>query len=121
VEQLIEGVLTVRAGRSPDDRAGRSWSRRAGALHALAVALHVELLEMIGQELQVLAVREHGRRLGSQYVAIPDPEQSEQHGQVALEWRGSEMFVHRARSLEQRAEAVRTDRERDRQADRRPQ
>ena len=121
VQQLVERVLAVGAGLAPDDRPGGIVDPRAVAPHRLAVALHVGLLEVGGQAVQMLAVGQHGVAAGAEKIAVPDAEQRHDHGHVALERRGAEVLVHRVRAGEQLLEAREADGERDRQPDRRPQ
>ena len=105
------------------DRAGGVVDPLAVAAHRLAVALHVALLE-IGRRSGAGAGRRaacawRARRPGScgtRRRAAPSD-----HRQVALERRGAEMLVHGVGAGEQLLEALEADRERDRQADRRPQ
>jgi hypothetical protein len=59
VQQLIEGMLAVGARLAPDDRRGLDVQQAAVAIDALAVALHLELLEVRGQALQTLFVGQH--------------------------------------------------------------
>ena len=82
VDQLVEAVLAVRARLAPVDRARLDVDRRRVDAHALAVRLHRQLLEVGGEALEVLVVREHGGGLGAEEVRVPDPEQPHQHGQV---------------------------------------
>ena len=78
VQQLVERVLAVGAGLAPDDRRRSCTSTGvAVAIDALAVALHVELLQIGRQPLQVLVVRQHRVRLGAEEVGVPDAEQAE--------------------------------------------
>src|SRR5207249_6869966 len=49
VQQLEEGVLAIVAGLTPDDRRGLPLDRLAIERHGLAVALHLELLQ-VGRE-----------------------------------------------------------------------
>src|SRR5262245_63858218 len=45
VKELVEGMLAVGSGLAPIDRAGVAGHRLAAEGHALAVALHRELLQ----------------------------------------------------------------------------
>jgi len=49
VDELVEGVLAVRARLAPDDRSGLTVDRSAREVDALSVALHVPLLK-VGRE-----------------------------------------------------------------------
>jgi hypothetical protein len=46
VDQLVEGVLTVRAGLAPDHRSGLVLDDGPRPVHGLSIALHVELLQV---------------------------------------------------------------------------
>ena len=48
VQQLVISMLAVATYAAPDDRAGIGGDRRAVLAHALAVGLHVQLLQMLG-------------------------------------------------------------------------
>ena len=85
----------------------------------LAVALHRQLLQIGGEALQVLLVRQHGHGLGAEEVGVPDGQQPHEHRQVALERRGAEVLVHLVEAVEHGAEVLRADGEHRRQADRR--
>ena len=91
------------------------------AIDALAVALHVELLQVGRQPMQVLFVRQHGVRLGAEHARVPHAQQPEHHRQVALDRRGPEVLVHLVRAVEELLEVPEAGGQRDRQADRRPQ
>ena len=93
VEELEEGVLAVRARLAPHDGPGVPADRLAATGHGLAVALHVELLEVGGEAGQLLAVGEDGVGLGAEEVRVPDAEQAEEHRQVVLDRRGAEVLV----------------------------
>ena len=64
VDQLEEGVLAVGAGLAPDDGAGRIVDPGPRPVDELAVALHVELLEVGREPVEVLVIGEDGMRLG---------------------------------------------------------
>ena len=44
--------------------------------------------------MQAPVVRQYDERAGAEEVLVPDAEQAHQHGQVAFERRGAEVFVH---------------------------
>mmetsp|Transcript_17542 Transcript_17542/g.45004 ORF Transcript_17542/g.45004 Transcript_17542/m.45004 type:complete len:224 (+) Transcript_17542:929-1600(+) len=120
VDQLVEGVLAVGAWLSPDDRAGRDGDGFAAARDTLAVGLHVSLLEVRAEAVQVLIVRQDRVRLGTKKVAVPHAERREEHRQVAAEGRCEEVLVHLVCAGQELDEVLPADRERDRRADRRP-
>ena len=55
VDELVERVLAVSARFSPHDRSGRVVDPRAAARDRLAVRLHVALLEVRREPVQVLS------------------------------------------------------------------
>ena len=57
MEQLIERVLTVRAGFAPDNRTSLPLNPFAFASDVLPVGFHVALLEIGGESAQILIVR----------------------------------------------------------------
>ena len=94
VDELVEGVLAVRAGLAPDDRAGLViGDLLAVAIHGLAVGLHVALLEVGREAGHVLVVREDGLGLVAVEVVVPDADEGEDHGDVLLKRGGAEVLV----------------------------
>ena len=81
----------------------------------LAVRLHVSLLEVVRELVQILVVRQERMGLGAVEVVVPDTEDREEDGQVLLERRGLEVLVHAVRALEELLDIVVADDERDRQ------
>ena len=52
VQELVERVLPVGAGFTPDDRSGLVGHGRAVGADSLSVRLHVELLEVGGEAME---------------------------------------------------------------------
>ena len=119
VDQLVERVLPVGAGLAPVDRAGVIRHDLAVERDTLAVALHRQLLEVGREALQVVLVRQHRHRLGTEEVGVPDRQQPHQHRQVLLERRRAEVLVHLVEAVEHRPEIVGADGDHRGQADRR--
>ena len=109
MEELIEGVLAIRAWLAEDQRPGGAHHRRAVHPHALAVRFHVELLEIGGQPLQPLLVGKHSVGRVAPDVAVPDTDEAKDRRQVAVERLGAKMVVHRPPAGQEAAEAGRTD------------
>lgn len=65
VDELVEGVLSVGSSLSPDDRARLIVDPRAVLGDELAVRLHVALLEVVGELVEVLIVGEERLGLGA--------------------------------------------------------
>ena len=117
VDELVEGVLTVRARLAPVNGAGIVIDVMSVERDALAIAFHGQLLEVGREALEILFVRQHRRRLGVEKISVPDGEKSHQNRQVFPERRGAEMFVHLMETGEHGVEVVRTNRHHGRQAD----
>ena len=94
VNQLVVGVLPVGTNPTPDDRPGLPGQGLAALGHALAVALHVQLLEMVRQAAQVVIVGQDGVGLGAPEIVVPDPEHRHDDRQVLMQWRLPEVLVH---------------------------
>ena len=75
----------------------------------LAVGLHVALLEVVHELVQVLAVRQEHMGLGAVEVVVPDPEDSQEDWQVLLQRCGTEVLVHAVRAAKQRLKVIVTD------------
>ena len=120
VDQLVEGVLAVGAGLAQDHRPGRGRDRRAVEGHALAVRLHVELLQVGRQPQQPLVVGQDRAGRIAHDIAVPDADEPEQHRHVLRQRRVEEMLVHLVRAGQELGEALRADGDHHRQADRAP-
>ena len=94
VQQLEEGVLAVGARLAEDDRAGGARRGRAVARHALAVRLHVELLEIGRKTAEALVVGNDGLGGKAPDIAVPDADQAHQDGNIVRQRRVAEMLVH---------------------------
>jgi hypothetical protein len=71
VQHLEEGVLRVVAGFAPDHRRRLVTCRFTGEIHGLAVAFHVELLQVGREAPQASVVRQHRERRQLQQVDVP--------------------------------------------------
>ena len=106
MDQLVEGMLSVGARLSPVDGPGGVVDLGALPRDVLAVALHRQLLQVRGKALQVLLVGQDGHRLGAEEIRVPDREQAE-------------VLVHLVEAVQKSAEALGTDGDHRREADRR--
>jgi hypothetical protein len=113
-------MLSVVARFAPDHGRGRVLHRQAIECHRLAVALHVELLQVGREAPQTAVVRENRVRRQLETVDVPHAEQTEQRRQVALPGRRTEMLVHVVTAGQELEERVATDRDGERYPDRRP-
>ncbi len=88
---------------------------------ALAVRLHVTLLEIVGKLVEILVIREERLGLGAIEVVVPDAEKSQDHGQVLLELGLGKVLVHGVGAGKEVLEVVKPDADRDGKADSRPE
>ncbi len=79
VDELEVGMLPVGTGGPPHDRTGGDRHRSPSPVHRLAVALHVQLLEIGGKTPEIMAVGQHRMGLRTEEVPVPQAEQTEQH------------------------------------------
>ena len=101
VQELEVGVLPVTAGTPPDDRSRCDRDTLPEPVDGLAVALHVELLQVIRQKTQILVIGQNSLARGVIEVAVPDTEETENDRHVPVEWRGGKMPVHERRTGEE--------------------
>src|SRR6516165_219611 len=119
MDQLIKRMLAVGAGLTPIDWPGVAGDAVAVERHMLAVTLHRQLLEIGGEALEILLVREYADGLGAKEVVVPNRQQAHQHREIALEWCGTKMLVDLVKTTEHRAEVFRAHRDQRRETDRR--
>ena len=94
VDQLVEGMLAVRARFAPEDRASLVVHALGVAVNGLAVGFHVGLLEVGGEAVQVLVVREHGVARSAKEVVVPNTDEGEDNREVLVGRSGLEMLIH---------------------------
>src|SRR5690606_32671408 len=119
--ELIERVLSVRARLTPDHRPRLVVDHRPFTRDALAVRLHVSLLEVGRETVQILIVGKDRMALGAEEVGVPDPEQTQHHRHVPLQGTGAEVLVHLECAGEQTLKVVEADEEAYGESDRRPE
>ena len=120
VDQLVEGVLAVGARFAPEDRTRLVVHALGVAVNGLAVGFHVGLLEVGGEAVQVLVVREHGVAGSAKEVIVPHADEGEDNGQVLVDRSGLEMLIHFVGALMELHVVVETDAESNRKTDGRP-
>src|SRR3954447_4441453 len=77
VDKLIEGVLSVGPRLAEKDRTGPIIDPVAVAIDRLAVALHIELLKISREAMQVLVVGQYRIAVGTEEIGVPDADQPE--------------------------------------------
>ena len=121
MDELVEGVLAVRTRFAPEDRAGLVVHALAFTVDGLAVAFHVGLLEVGGQAVQVLVVREHRVAGSAEEVVVPHADEGEDNRHVLVGRGGLEMLIHFVGALVELHVVFETDAERDGKTNGRPQ
>src|SRR5947207_2151161 len=74
--ELIECMLTCCARLSPDDRSSLIIHLAPFQVNMLAIALHVELLQVGTQPFKVLVVWQDSDRFGPKEIIVPDTNQT---------------------------------------------
>ena len=87
-------MLGVVARLAPHDRRGDPFNGLTVLGDGLAVALHLELLEVSWKALQPIVVRQHGVRRQIQEADVLDIHETDERGQVGVPGGGPEMLVH---------------------------
>lgn len=121
VDQLVESVLAVRTRFAPEDRTGLVVHALRVAVDGFAVRFHVGLLEVGGEAVQVLVVREHGVAGSAEEVVVPNADEGEDHRHVLVGRGGLEVLIHFVGALVELHVVFEADAERDGEADGRPQ
>ena len=114
-------MLAVGAGLAPQHGRRHARQRASVLCHTLAVALHLQLLQVGRVPAQRGVIRSDAAAGEAVEIAVPDIEQTQAHRQVLRQWRGAEMLVHGMRARKEISEALGTDRDGNRQANGRPQ
>src|SRR5512141_327368 len=71
VDQLIECMLTVSAGFTPDDGAGLVVHPVSIPVHIFTIAFHIALLEIGREPVQVLIIGKNGLTFSTIEVVVP--------------------------------------------------
>mmetsp|Transcript_2103 Transcript_2103/g.4985 ORF Transcript_2103/g.4985 Transcript_2103/m.4985 type:complete len:470 (+) Transcript_2103:526-1935(+) len=121
MQELVEGVLPVGPRLAPDNRARRLSRVRPRKRAALAVALHVALLEVGGEAVHVLVVRQHRHALAAEEVVVPHAKHRHHHRKVLRQRRLAEVLVHSVRARQQLRKILITDADSDGGSDRAPE
>ena len=121
VDQLVEGVLAVRTRFAPEDRTRLVVHALGIAIDGLAVGFHVGLLEVGGEAVQVLVVREHRVAGSAEEVVVPHADEGEDNRHVLVGRSGLEMLIHFVGALVELHVVFEADAEADGETDCRPQ
>ena len=94
VDELEKGVLRVGTRFAPDNRPGLIGHPVPVAVDAFPVAFHHPLLQVGGQAVQVLGIRDNRLGFCPMEIVVPEAEQAQYRRQVFAQGRGAEMPVH---------------------------
>ncbi len=121
VDELVEGMLAVGTRFAPEDRTRLVVHALGIAVNGLAVGFHVGLLEVGGEAVEVLVVREHGVARSAEEVVVPNADEGEDDGQVLVSRGCLEMLIHFVCALVELHVVFEADAESDGETDGRPQ
>ncbi len=120
MDQLVKGMLAVGARFAPDYGAGRTLQQGTGHAHALAVALHLQLLQIGGQAGQTLIVGQDRAGAIAHRLMVPETDERQHHWHILQRCGVLKMVVHRLGPGEEFMEPLRSDGDHQRQTDRPP-
>src|SRR5437879_3924920 len=106
MQKLEERMLGVVAGLAPDDRSRLPLRLLPIKRHGLAVAFHLELLQVGREAAQPVVVWEDRESRQAQKVDVPDSRERHENWQILVPWRGAEMLIHRVPTAEQGQEVL---------------
>ena len=121
VDELVEGMLAVRTRFAPENRTRLVVHALGIAVNGLAVGFHVCLLEVGGEAVEVLVVREHGVAGCAKEVVVPNADEGEDDREVLVSRSGLEMLIHFVSALVELHVVFEADAEADGKTDCRPQ
>src|ERR1700678_2773203 len=78
MNELVKRVLPVGSRLTPDDRPGLVGHGLAVEIYVLAVALHLQLLQVSRKALEIVRVRHDAKSLRPEKIVVPDGEQAHQ-------------------------------------------
>src|SRR5262249_34882438 len=79
MKQLIKGVLTIRTRFPPDDGTRLVVDPGGIEADALAVALHLQLLQIGRKPAKIAGIRQDGNSLRAEEIVVPDRQESHQN------------------------------------------
>ena len=94
VQHLKVGMLAIGSGLAPQHGRGAKRKRFAGGIDTLAIALHLQLLQVGRNAAQGAVVRGNAAAGEAVEVAVPDVQQTQAHWQIVFQRRGAEVLVH---------------------------
>src|SRR6266700_1077298 len=77
MDQLVEGMLTIGTGLTPDNRTSLIIDNVPIKIYMLAIALHIKLLQIGTEAIKILIIWENCHRLRTKKIVIPDTNQGQ--------------------------------------------
>mmetsp|Transcript_30077 Transcript_30077/g.65606 ORF Transcript_30077/g.65606 Transcript_30077/m.65606 type:complete len:281 (-) Transcript_30077:904-1746(-) len=94
VHELVEGMLTIRARFAEVNGSRTNGYLRAIHLHTLAVALHIQLLDVSNKADKRLAVGQNCTAFVSEAAGVPYGQQAHQHREVLTRRGRQKVLIH---------------------------
>src|SRR5690242_7666076 len=94
MDELVECVLTICAGLSPDDGSCLVVYLPALEIYMLSVTLHIKLLKVGAETPKIMVIGQDRYSLSPKEIVIPDTDQSEEHRQITFERSSAEVLIH---------------------------
>ena len=108
MDQLVKSMLYVSAGLAPDDWPCLVLDRLTITSYIFPITLHIALLKIGRETVQVLVIRQNSLRLCPKEVIVPNADQPKQNRQVLFEIGIAKMEIHRMETFQQLPEVVKT-------------
>src|SRR5580704_6351772 len=99
-------MLPVGSRFAPIDLPGWIIDLDAVQCDVFTITFHRQLLQIGRESLEVLLIRQDSDGFGTEEIRVPDGEQTQEDGQVALKRCGAEMLVHFGKTLEKGSEGI---------------
>src|SRR5436305_11479942 len=116
MNKLVEGVLTIGTGLTPDNWSSLIVDGAPLQINMLTITLHIKLLQVCAQTIEVLVIGQNCHSFSTEEIVVPDTNQSKNDWQITLEWSCAEMFIHLMKTGQHLAEALRPESNHEREA-----
>lgn len=120
INELIERMLAVRARLAPNNLTSLVVDDVAVAIDALAVAFHIDLLEISGKTAHVLVISENRLSFGAPEIIVPNAKKRHQNWNIFAIRSAAEILVYLVRASKEFFEMIEPDGKRYAETDRAP-
>ena len=94
VQQLVISVLAVGTYTTPNHRASLPVNTLAFWRNTLAVTLHIHLLQMARESIQIAGIAQNCMALGTKEVTVPNAQQPHHDWHIVSQLGGTKMLIH---------------------------